>query len=201
MQIVNAEGSEPPATTRRAPDLTAEIERIHAAKAGDASAFGELIRANDAKMRGLAYRLVGDRTVMDDVLQDAYLKAFRSLHTYEPSGARFSSWLYRVVHSCAMDHHRKARRQPASSTEVNAELPTTDADLSTAIAQRSALRAALLDLPDDQAVVVALVDGEGLSYDETAEILDISSGTVGSRLSRAHAVLRRQLNSDGKVAP
>lgn len=176
-----------------------ETEWVLAAKAGDTKAFGELVRVNDLKMRGLAFRLVGDRSIMDDVLQDAYLKAFRSLHTYEPSGARFSSWLYRVVHSCAMDHHRRVGRRPVTSIEVTNEVPAGTADPSTIVTQRSSIRDALLDLPDNQAAVVALVDGEGLSYEEAAEILDINPGTVGSRLSRAHAALRRQLNSDGRV--
>jgi len=171
-----------------------------AAIAGDTKAFGELVRVNDVKMRGLAFRLVGDRSAMDDVLQDAYLKAFRSLHTYESTGARFSSWLYRVVHSCAMDHHRRSGRWPVSSVEVNAEVAASGADPSAVIVQRSSIREALLKLPDNQAAVVALIDGEGLSYGEVADILGINTGTVGSRLSRAHSALRRQLNSDGRAA-
>jgi len=168
---------------------------VQAAKAGDGVAFGELLRAHDARMRGLAYRLLGDGHSLDDVLQDAYLKAFRSLRTYDPEVGRFSSWMYRVVHSCAMDHHRRTARRPQVAKEVDATFAATGADPSTTIARRAALRSALFELPAEQAAVVALVDGEGLTYDEVAETLDISPGTVGSRLSRAHSALRKRLTS------
>jgi len=162
---------------RNSPPTANEVRLVRAAKDGDGAAFAELLRANDSRMRGLAYRLLGSGDVMDDVLQDAYLKAFRSIATYDPTIGRFSSWLYRVVHSCAMDHHRRAARRPQIAMELTPAFTTSE------------------ELPAEQAAVVALVDGEGLSYDEVADTLGISPGTVGSRLSRAHSALRHRLTS------
>jgi len=180
---------------RNSPPTANEVRLVRAAKDGDGAAFAELLRANDSRMRGLAYRLLGSGDVMDDVLQDAYLKAFRSIATYDPTIGRFSSWLYRVVHSCAMDHHRRAARRPQIAMELTPAFTTSEDDPSTTVARRAELRSALFELPAEQAAVVALVDGEGLSYDEVADTLGISPGTVGSRLSRAHSALRHRLTS------
>jgi len=177
------------------PPSTDEARLVQAAKAGDGAAFAELLRAHDSRMRGLAYRLLGSGDAMDDVLQDAYLKAFRSLHTHDPAIGRFSPWMYRIVHSCAMDHHRRVARRPQIAMEITPAFASVDVDPSTIVARRTALRSALFELPAEQAAVVALVDGEGLSYDEVAETLDISPGTVGSRLNRARAALRQRLTS------
>lgn len=173
-----------------------EEQLITRARGGDTQAFGDLLRANDAKMRGVAYRLLGDQNAMDDVLQDAYLKAFRSIRRYEPdrSGARFSTWLYHIVHSCCMDHHRRVARRPVSARRALEEADRRATDPSATAAVRGELRQALLSLSPDHAAVVALVDGEGYSYDEVGETLGLQPGTVASRLSRARSQLRIELS-------
>ena len=179
-----------------------ESELVALAQAGDAVAFGSLLRESDAKMRGLAYRLVGDQTTMDDVLQDAYFKAFRSIRQFQPerSGARFSTWLYRIVHSACMDHHRRTARRPQVALVTADSQPLELADLvrgidpAVTVTHRVSMRDALAQLPPEQAAVVVLADGEGYSYDEIADTLGINPGTVASRLSRARAALRDHLN-------
>lgn len=165
------------------------------AQNGDADAFASLLRNSDAKMRGLAYRLVGDQATMDDVLQDAYLKAYRSLHQFEssPSGAKFSTWLYRIVHTTCIDHFRRTKRRPQIGLRLVDTMADLQADPGLTVTRRAEIRSALATLPADQATIVALVDGEGYSYDDVAEALGINTGTVGSRLSRGRAAMRQQL--------
>lgn len=164
---------------------------IGRAQSGDPGAFGELVRRHDDKMRGLAFRLVGNRGDMDDVLQDAYIKAYRSIGQFDvgSGGASFSSWLYRVVHSCCIDHYRWRARRPQVPLGLIAE-PVTKGDPAVSAVTRSAVREALASVSPDHAAVIALIEGDGYSYEETAELLGISAGTVASRLSRARVALR-----------
>lgn len=170
----------------------AENDLVARAQAGDSSAFSQLLRLHDDKMRGLAYRVLGSQTAMDDVLQDAYLKAYRNIASFRLD-AKFSTWLYRIVHTTCIDHHRQRARRPQVSLETVADQHDPSADHATDIARREELQQALSELPPDHLAVVVLIDGEGLSYDAVAETLGINPGTVASRLSRARATLRERL--------
>lgn len=161
-----------------------------AAAAGDGEAFSALLKLHDDKMRGVVFRVVGSASAMDDVLQDAYLKAWRALPGWRGESA-FSTWLYTIVHRSAIDWHRGRRNLsvvPADQLEIE---PTRDH--AGGVVDGHALRGALAELSPDHLAVVTLVDGEGRSYDEVAVMLDISTGTVGSRLNRARAALREHL--------
>ena len=166
---------------------------VHDARLGDTRAFSELLQAHDDKMRGVVWRLVPSSSEMEDILQDAYLKAWRSLDGFRGDAA-FSSWLYRIVHTTALDHIKAQRRRRVVPLDEAGVLSVDDS--SGVLVESDALRAALAQLPEDQLAVVALVDGRGASYDDVAEMLGIQPGTVGSRLNRARAALRRQLRTD-----
>lgn len=161
---------------------------------GDTRAFATLLQRHDDKMRGVVWRLVQSPTEMDDILQDAYVKAWRGLTNFRGDAA-FSSWLYRIVHTTALDHLRSAKRRRV--VPLNEAPVASVADSSDSLADSLALRDALATLPADQLAVVTLVDGQGRGYDEVAVLLEISPGTVGSRLNRARAALRRQLTTAG----
>jgi len=158
---------------------------------GDTQAFSLLLRRHDDKMRGVVWRLVESRSDMDDILQDAYVKAWQSLDGFRGDAA-FGSWLYRIVYTTALDYLRKLNRRRVVPLEVLADQAATG-DLEAEVADGFAMRRALATLPADQLAVVALVDGQGESYEAVAALLEISPGTVGSRLSRARASLRKQL--------
>lgn len=160
-----------------------------AAAAGDVDAFTTLIRRHDDKMRGVVWRVVGSVPAMDDVLQNAYVKAWQGLGSWRGEST-FSTWLYTIVHRSAIDWHRAQRSVAVLPDDT--DLPTAG-DHAGRIVEGHALRSALAELPPDQLAVVTLVDGEGRSYDEVAVMLDISPGTVASRLSRARADLRARL--------
>lgn len=133
---------------------------------------------------------------MDDVLQEAYLKAYQSLPRFR-GGASFATWLNRIVANTCIDHCRKRSRRPvvpleAMSMTVADEEPGADQRL----AERSALNQALAGLPADQRMAVLLVDGEGLTYDQAADVLGTRPGTIASRLSRGRSTLRAALGAD-----
>lgn len=174
-------------------DAQGDIDRALAlAREGDAEAFAIVIRHHDERMRGLAFRLLGDRELMDDALQEAYLRAFRALPEFRGE-AQLSTWLYRVTYNACIDEIR--RRDRARKLEERAlEMPVQDpVDHAEPVERASVVRAALLALPPEERAVAWLVDGEGLGYREVATILDLAEGTIASRLSRARAALREAL--------
>jgi len=175
--------------------VSPEGDLIRRAQLGDHGAFTDLLRTCDDRMRGLAHRLMGSRASMDDALQDAYLKAYRKLGTYDGRAA-FSTWLYSVVYRTCLDHLRRRSRQAEVSLEAVADVSPDGPGHDERAATRDALRWALAQLPPDQAAAITLVDGEGLSYDEAAVVLDTKPGTVASRLNRARSTLRTLLTDD-----
>lgn len=173
--------------------VTPSPELVRDAQLGDHRAFTSLIRSADDRMRRLAFRLLGSQAAMDDALQDAYLKAYRHLCTYKGHAA-FSTWLYRIVYRTCLDHLRTRSRRAEVDLDLEHTTVADTADHAARTADADALSSALGALPDDQAAVVLLVDGEGLSYAEAAAVLDVRSGTIASRLNRAHTALRTALD-------
>ena len=169
-------------------------EPTHArAQARDAAAFVALIDLHDGSLRRLAFRLLGDRDRMDDVLQEAYVKAFRSLPRFRGRSAP-ATWLYRIVYNACLDELRRVQAHPA--TTLDPGVAASDAsDVAEAVVGRHTLAEALAALPAEQRAVVLLVDADGFDYREAAEVLRVQVGTVASRLSRARATLRRALTT------
>lgn len=133
--------------------------------------------------------MVGSASGMDDALQDAYLKAWRSLGRFD-GRASFSTWLYRIVANTCLDHLRARDRRGEVAVGEGAEPTSGRPGPEREVAERDRLQWALGAMPPEYRVAVLLVDGEGLSYDEAARMLDISPGTVASRLNRARKALR-----------
>jgi RNA polymerase sigma-70 factor (ECF subfamily) len=158
----------------------------------DAEAFWSLVQPHDRALRALAYRLVGDRHLMDDVLQEAYLKAFRAFPSLRGREA-LGTWLRRIVYNAAMDQLR--RRSKVVPLEDLPERPDPMPDPATVAAGRRDLAAALESLPPMMRAAVLLVDAEGLSYEEAGAIIGVPKGTVASRLSRAREALRQALGT------
>jgi RNA polymerase sigma-70 factor (ECF subfamily) len=165
----------------------------------DPGEFWSLVKPYDGRLRALAYRLVGDRDLMDDVLQEAYLRAFRALPSLRGHEA-VGSWMYRIVYNASMDQLRKRKRTPQVALEDVPDRPDPAPDPGEVAAGRRDLAAALATLPAQMRAAVLLVDAEGLSYEEAGAIIGIPPGTIASRLSRARAVLRRALGTDTEGA-
>lgn len=179
-------------TITSVPPLDSDL--VEAARSGERPAFEELLRRHDARMRGLAFRLIADRSRMDDALQEAYLKAFRGLAGFR-AGSDFGPWLYRITYNACVDEIRRRKRAPVAQEEA-AEPVSPRPGPERVVMASEMVRAALSDLPDDQRVTVVLVDGEGFDHREAARILGVAPGTVASRLHRARAALRRELTRE-----
>ncbi len=171
-----------------------EASLVAQAQAGDLDAFVQLIGLHDRALRALAYRLVGDPQRMDDVLQEAYLKAFRSLGGFKGRSA-FGSWLYRIVYNACMDQLRRSRSgERCLSLSAADDFADPMPDPGEVAAQRVDLAAALAALSPEMRATVLLVDAEGMDYETAAQVLEIPVGTVRSRLSQARRLLRGALS-------
>jgi RNA polymerase sigma-70 factor (ECF subfamily) len=165
---------------------------IDRAQRGDQEAFAAMIRHYDPGLRALSFRLLGDRELMDDVLQEAYVKAFKALPRFRRQ-SKVGTWLYRIVYNACLDELRRRRRGEELPLDERVPSPTTDpGDVA---AGRGDLARALAALPPEDRAAVLLVDAQGLDYRETARVLGIPEGTVASRLNRARASLRTALGS------
>ncbi|MCX7624212.1 MAG: sigma-70 family RNA polymerase sigma factor [Thermomicrobium sp.] len=172
---------------------------VAAAQAGDHAAFATLVRRYQGVVFAVALRLLGDRDAAEDIVQEAFVRAYFGLDRFR--GTNFRAWVLRIAHNAALDHLRAARRHPRVPLERAPE-PARDVEASPGVEHtglQAALEAALALLPPDQRAVVLLVDVEGLPYDEVAEVLEIPVGTVKSRLARARVRLRQLLEADPRA--
>jgi RNA polymerase sigma-70 factor (ECF subfamily) len=172
-----------------------ELDAVTVARArrGDEAAFAALVRHYDAGLRALAFRLLGDRTRMDDALQEAYVGAYRALPGFR-GDASLGTWLYRIAYNACLDELRRTRDVvPLDGIRDRASVGRDPLDA-------LALRDALAELPVDDRAAVLLVDAQGFDYRSAAEVLGIPAGTVASRLNRARAALRRALREQPKGA-
>src|SRR5690625_4793070 len=163
----------------------------------DAEAFWVAIESHDRAFRRLAYRLTGDAQAMDDVLQSAYIKAFRALPRFEGRSS-LKTWLHRIVFNESMDHLRREGRRAHTSLSEVAEPRDARTDPAATAGIRVDLAEALAALPAEQRAAVLLVDAEELSYVEAAEILGVPRGTLASQLNRARNALRTALTVEGE---
>ena len=164
---------------------------------GDQRAFAELVRRYDDRLRGVAFKLLGDRHRMEDAMQEAYVRVFRSLPSFRRD-AELGSWLYRIVYNACIDELRRSGRRPApvDTADVAWDAPSPTAGPERAAIASDAAQRALAALPEDQRATVLLVDGEGFDNVTAAQILGIAPGTVASRLSRGRATMRHALGED-----
>jgi RNA polymerase sigma-70 factor (ECF subfamily) len=176
-----------------------ERELVGRARNGDRDAFARLVRTYEAKVFHLAYGLTRDRSAADDLAQEAFIKAYTALHRFEDR-ASFGTWLYRITLNHVRDYLRrvKVRRE----VPLEALSPAVLADEGGAAREARALdrertRELVLrtigQLPEKYATILSLRDLQGRSYEDIAEILDLSAGTVDSRLHRARKLLRKRL--------
>jgi len=174
-----------------------EAALVAAAKGGDVAAFGELVRATHADIYTLAYRLTGDEEDARDVVQDAYLRAFRSIKRFR-GDARFSTWMYRITANCASTHlvkRSKGRHEELSDDEPVADpRPEVDPEgMAESGALRDRVTDALAELPPRLRAVVVLRDIYDLPHEAIASELGITEAAAKVRLHRARRKLRERL--------
>jgi RNA polymerase sigma-70 factor (ECF subfamily) len=162
--------------------------RVRVAAPDDRERFEQLLQRYDRRLRRFAAGIVADRTRLDDVLQEAYLKAYRRLPVRFDSVAHESAWLHRVVYNCCVDELRRHR----GHAELP-DVPATGEDADRRLALDRALRALK---PIDRAVVY-LVGVAGFDHEQAARALGVPRGTVSSRLSVARGRFRAALEQEG----
>jgi len=182
-----------------------EAELVNELQAGSDAAFEWLVTYYHASVYNLVYGILSDAADAADVTQEVFLRAFRGIRGFR-RGSSLKTWLYRISVREALNHRRwcwRHHRQQISidddsnGTAAALELEDLDATPYDRLATRetqSAVRKALAQVPDVFRGAVILRDLEGLSYEEVAEILEISVGTVKSRILRGRRALREILD-------
>lgn len=185
-----------------------EAALVAAAKEGDREAFNRLVTHYQSLAYNVAYRIVGDREAAADATQDAFLSAYRALSRFR--GGSFRSWLLRIVTNACYDQLRAKKRRPTTSLDADPDLDwdewtVDDGELPEGYAERQDLgrviQRALDALPPEQRTVVVLSDIQGLSYNEIADSLGVSMGTVKSRLNRGRRKMRDLLQGNAELLP
>lgn len=163
---------------------------VAACRAGDREAFARLFELSRDHVYGIALGICGDRAAAADVSQEVYMKLLTRTAQFE-GRAGFATWLYRLVVNTAVDHRRATRRVTALPESI-ADLRRHDEDYDRRERKRRVERA-VAGLPAKLRAPLVLRHIEGLTYAEIAAVLQVSAGTVASRLSRALARLSRDL--------
>jgi len=179
--------------------METEDELVRRSRSGDRLAFARLVEEHQVIARRVAVTMVGWGGDADDVVQDAFVRAFTRLDQLE-EGRRFRPWLLAIVANGARNHHRSTGRRAAVTLRVAvrpdepaAAVGTDPAVAAEADEARRRLAAAVAALPERDREVVALRYFAELTEAEAAEALGCPAGTVKSRLSRALARLRTAL--------
>ena len=179
------------------------------ARRGDLHAFEELVRLYEKRVYAVALRSSGSPEDAADITQEVFLRAWRSIESFRGDSG-FSTWLFRITMNLCVDFarhkHAQPQTQPRGIGEEDSErpipdtAPTPEEHLDNRELGRE-LAAALDEVSEEHRRIVLLRDVSGLSYTEIAEVLEISEGTVKSRLSRARIALRTVLLRRGNLLP
>lgn len=187
--------------------MISEQQLVKKSLQGDTRAFEQLVMQYQNKIYALAYRYMGNEEDAYDMSQEAFIKAYRSLRTFKGDSS-FGTWIYRVTTNVCLDELRRRKRrinplsldEPLATSEgdeIDKEVIDTSptADIIYEHKEFSRYIQQLLDqMKPEQKTVIILRDIMELSYEEIAEVLDCSMGTVKSRLSRARNILRKKLS-------
>jgi RNA polymerase sigma-70 factor, ECF subfamily len=173
-----------------------------ASEAVNRAEFERLARSTHKQAFILAYRLTGNSNEAEDLVQDTYLRAFRFFHRYD-RGLPFMSWMYRIMTNAHIDGLRRRGRLKTTSLEQGGadgkttwEIPDLQTCPDRLMMEHSLdepVQNALLSMTPEFRTAVLLADVEGLSYEEIAEIMQTSVGTVRSRIHRGRKQLRNHL--------
>ncbi len=166
-------------------------------KNGDTSAFQEIVLAYQDTIYGLCFRMLGDHHNAQDAAQDTFLKAYQNLKSFKPDASLYT-WIYRIAVNTCIDYKRRSvseslfRHLPNNENSVEQEPSDSPSPemLSESGQMAAALQQALGKLSKKLRAVIVMKEVEGLSYEDIAGVMDISIGTVKSRISRAREELK-----------
>lgn len=193
-------------------DRSIDAELVERARRGDKNAFGLLVEKYQRKLARLISRMIRDPAEVEDITQDAFIKAYRALPSFRGESA-FYTWLYRIGINTAKNFLVSQGRRAPTSTDFDTEEAETfdSADqlrdintpervlLSKQIGET--VNAAMDELPDELRTAIVLREIEGLSYEEIAAIMNCPIGTVRSRIFRAREAVAHRLRPLLDTAP
>jgi RNA polymerase sigma-70 factor, ECF subfamily len=172
-----------------------ETEIIEACRQGDRDSFQRLFEAYKDRVYRIALHYSGEEATARDVTQQVFLKLFTAIRQFR-GGSEFTTWLYRIVVNACIDERRKRKRfvSLADGFEI-IDMPTQNSQEQKYIERQIAdsVRAAIAELSPKLRLAILLKYVEDLSYDEIAEAMGCSKGTVASRLNRGHKALANKL--------
>ena len=172
---------------------------------GDVEAFEVLISSCEKKVYNIALKMLGNEADAYDASQDTFIKVYKNLENFKGNSS-FSTWVYRITSNVCLDMIRKNKNNK-NVISIDKEIEFDDSDASFEIEDKSAdteeqllrkerseaLHKAMDRLSPEQKHILVLREFQNLSYDEIAEVLNIGTGTVKSKISRARAALKNEL--------
>jgi len=177
-------------------------ELVRRVQQGDKAAFDLLVRKYQQRIGKLVSRFISDRSEVEDVTQEAFIKAYRALPNFRGDSA-FYTWLYRIATNTAKNYLVAAGRRPPRSdvditsgaTEQGFELVSDNSPEGEMASEeiRRTIHDALEQMPEELRMALSMCEFDGLTYDEIAEVMDCPIGTVRSRIFRARQSLDQKL--------
>jgi RNA polymerase sigma-70 factor (ECF subfamily) len=187
---------------RRSEEDAEDVRLMGLVARGDTSAFEEVIERHQALVAGTVARMLGSNSDVDDIAQQVFIRVWKSARRYVPR-AKFTTWLLKITRNLVFNELRRARRRAhvplqlepgAEEIPLKDETnPAPDASLLEDELQR-AIEEAIMQLPESQRMALVLRRYEQLSYEQIAEVLDLSVPAVKSVLFRARTELRSRLS-------
>jgi RNA polymerase sigma-70 factor (ECF subfamily) len=186
------------------PEATADRELVERCLGGDEAACAALLDRYQARLFTFILRMVADSRDAEDLCQDAFLKAFASLSSYDPSRPLIS-WLFRIGHNAAVDFLRAKKPETLSLDDADELLGLPDRGRSVEqtthdAAEAESIEKLMAELPPLYREVLVLRHQEGMDYSGMADALGRPEGTVKNRLFRARDMLRKKLEAAGYAA-
>ena len=184
-------------------DDAQDITWMDRVKHGDMEAFRELIEAHQSRVIGTVAKMLGDDSDAEDIAQQVFIRIWNSASRYEPS-AKFTTWLFTITRNLVFNEARRRRRHPAMPLEreqderaFQAEDTRTKAPSAALLdsEMQNAIQSAIDSLPESQRMAVILRRYQDVSYEEIAQILNLSVPAVKSVLFRARTELRQRLRA------
>lgn len=175
--------------------IRTDQEAVQRCLAGDANAFSTLVERYGGRVYNIALRITNDADAAADCAQEAFIRAYKALHQYDPD-LPFGPWIYRIVTNTSLNHVQRWHAHEAPVEELPESIEPEDAGPESTALRREELDevlAAMADLPAPYRAALALRHMQQLSYQEVADSLDIPLGTVKTHLHRARAALKARL--------
>lgn len=189
-----------------------ESALIQAARQGDLEAFNQMVLVYQDRVYTQAYRVMGEHSAAEDAAQEAFISAYRKLHTYR--GGSFIAWLLRIATNACYDELRRRKRRPTTPLEPETDDGETfdsphwladSGESPEAALQRTelaeAIQRCLNELAPDFRMAIVLIDIQGLDYNEAATVIEKPLGTIKSRLARARQRMQACLQKSRELLP